>query len=113
MMIRRGLFLGCKRTLRLSLNNQARATSIPGVQRRPASAAAAAVQEARAERLSENQLKPFSEIPGPKPLPVLRNLLDFRRNSKKLNQFLGECYEKYGEIFKLEAPGRLGHYFIP
>ena len=52
-------------------------------------------------------VKPFSAIPGPKPLPVLGNLLEFRKNSTRMSQFLGECYEKYGEIFKLEMPGRL------
>ena len=51
-------------------------------------------------------IKPFSEIPGPKPLPIIRNLLDFKRNINRLIDFLEECYNEYGEIFKLEVPGR-------
>lgn len=53
-------------------------------------------------------VKPFSEIPGPKPLPIIRNILDFRRNSDRLIYFLEECYKKYGGIFKLEVPGWFG-----
>ena len=52
------------------------------------------------------EIKPFSAIPGPKPLPVLRNLLEFRKNLPRLHLFLEECYEKYGSIFKLETPGQ-------
>lgn len=51
------------------------------------------------------EIKPFSEIPGPKPLPIIRNLLDFKNNINRLIHFLEECHEKYGEIFKLEVPG--------
>ena len=51
-------------------------------------------------------IKPFGEIPGPKPLPIIRNLLDFKRNINRLIDFLEECYNEYGEIFKLEVPGR-------
>ena len=52
-----------------------------------------------------DEIKPFSEIPGPKQLPLIRNLLDFKRNSTRLIEFLEECYNEYGEIFKLEVPG--------
>lgn len=52
------------------------------------------------------KIKPFSEIPGPKQLPIIRNLLDFKRNINRLIDFLEECYNEYGEIFKLEVPGR-------
>ena len=55
-------------------------------------------------RVSDD-IKPFSEIPGPKQLPIIRNLLDFKRNSTRLIEFLEECYKEYGEIFKLEVPG--------
>ena len=51
------------------------------------------------------EIKPFSAIPGPKPLPVLRNLLEMRRNMAKLHFYVEECLKKYGEIVKLEAPG--------
>ena len=87
-------FLRCRRTADLVVSRAP-------VARTSASTAAATVQTEQ-----ETSVKPFEAIPGPKPLPVLRNLLEFRRNSKRINQFLGECYEKYGEIFKLEAPGR-------
>ena len=50
-------------------------------------------------------VQPFSAIPGPKPLPVLRNLLEFRKNLFTLNKYLEDCSEQYGDIFKLEAPG--------
>ena len=50
-------------------------------------------------------VQPFSAIPGPKPFPVLRNLLEFRKNLLVLDQYLEECSKKYGDIFKLEAPG--------
>lgn len=49
--------------------------------------------------------QPFSAIPGPRPLPVIRNALQFKKNVKKLHIYLDECFDKYGEIFKLEAPG--------
>lgn len=52
-------------------------------------------------------VQPYSAIPGPKPLPLLRNLLKFRKHFFTLNQYLEECSDKYGEIFKLEAPGTL------
>ena len=51
-------------------------------------------------------VQPFSAIPGPKPLPVIRNLLKFRKYFFTLDRYLEECSDKYGEIFKLEAPGR-------
>lgn len=53
----------------------------------------------------QKNIKPFSDIPGPKPLPILHNLLDFRRNSGRVIYYLQECYKKYGEIFKMEIPG--------
>ena len=98
-MTRQVLFLYYRRSL-FSLKSSA---SVQSVTRfgRPASTVSAAVQESRDENL-----KPFSAIPGPKPLPVLRNLLKFKRNSNRINPFLGECYNKYGEIFKLETPGQ-------
>lgn len=55
---------------------------------------------------ASEEIKPFSEIPGPKQLPIIRNLLDFKRNINRLIDFLEECHKEYGEIFKLEVPGR-------
>ena len=60
---------------------------------------------ARSSRELEGDVKPFSAIPGPKPLPVLRNLLELKRNLPRLGLYLEECYKKYGKIFKLETPG--------
>ena len=51
-------------------------------------------------------VKPFSAIPGPKPLPILRNLLELRKNLPRLHLYLEECHKKYGKIFKLETPGK-------
>ena len=56
--------------------------------------------------LVKTTVKPFSAIPGPKPLPLLRNALEFKKNLQRLHVYFEECHEKYGEIFKLEAPGR-------
>ena len=56
-------------------------------------------------REPDGDVKPFSDIPGPKPLPVLRNLLELKRNLPRLHFYLEECHEKYGNIFKLETPG--------
>ena len=99
-------FLCGQRTLLSSLN-----TSAPvHVRGRCPASTAAAVHESSdpsAQRTHQSEdLKPFSAIPGPKPLPLLRNLLQFKRNSSRLNPYLEECYNKYGEIFKLEAPGQ-------
>lgn len=67
--------------------------------------ACAAASPAHNLHISE-EIKPFSEIPGPKQLPIIRNLLDFKRNIHRLIDFLEDCYNEYGEIFKLEVPGR-------
>ena len=56
--------------------------------------------------LVKTTVKPFSAIPGPKPLPLLRNALEFKKNLQRLHVYFEECHEKYGGIFKLEAPGR-------
>ena len=49
--------------------------------------------------------KPFSAIPGPKPLPLLGNLRDIIPNRKRAFVYFQECFEKYGEIFKLSIKG--------
>ena len=66
---------------------------------------------ARNSRELEGDVKPFSAIPGPKPVPVLRNLLELKRNLLRMDLYLEECYKKYGKIFKLETPG-IGHTII-
>ena len=55
--------------------------------------------------ITEATVKPFSAIPGPEPLPLLRNALEFKNNLSTLHVYFDG--EKYGEIFKLEAPGML------
>ncbi|XP_064401044.1 1,25-dihydroxyvitamin D(3) 24-hydroxylase, mitochondrial-like [Halichondria panicea] len=54
------------------------------------------------------QAKPFNSIPGPKPLPLLGNLLDIvrvRRRGQRFSDFNYEGLEKYGGIMKLLIPG--------
>ncbi len=56
------------------------------------------------------QAKPFNSIPGPKPLPLLGNLLDIvrvRRRGQRFSDFNYEGLEKYGGIMKLLIPGVL------
>ena len=97
----------CRSTLLRFNNHTTRSVSLLQRSQPTSTAAAAATQEAQRATDQHENLKPFNAIPGPKPLPVLRNLLDFRRNSSRLTTFWRECYEKYGEIFKMEAPGRI------
>ena len=49
--------------------------------------------------------KPFSAIPGPKPLPLLGNLRDFIPQEGRFFVYFHECFEKYGEIFKYSIMG--------
>lgn len=66
---------------------------------------ATATQVSADYELPNTEVKPFSAIPGPKPLPVLHNVLEFRKNLSRLHNYIEECSERYGDIFKLEAPG--------
>ena len=66
---------------------------------------AEAVASSKSREQLDGDIKPFSAIPGPKPLPVLRNLLELRKNLPRMHLYLEEYYEKYGKIFKLETPG--------
>ena len=70
-----------------------------------ASSSADATAQLHATNEYESVVQPFSAIPGPRPLPVLRNLMKFRKNFFNLHLYFEECSEKYGEIFKLETPG--------
>ena len=67
------------------------------------SSSALAVNEDR--EIVETTVKPFGAIPGPKPLPLLRNALEY--DVPKLHVYFEELHKKYGEIFKLEVPGSL------
>lgn len=52
---------------------------------------------------SENSnLKSIKDIPGPKPLPILGNVLDFVKNEKKQHWWFKELYETYGDIIKID-----------
>lgn len=84
--------------LRLTLKSAASVVSPP------ASSAQAHTATADYEHPT-TAVQPFSAIPGPKPLPVIRNLLEFRKNMFTLHKYLEDCSVKYGDIFKLEAPG--------
>ena len=63
------------------------------------------VQAAASELKSNENVQHFGKIPEPKPLPVIRNLLQFKRNYPNLHEYLEKCSEEYGDIFKLETPG--------
>ena len=49
--------------------------------------------------------RPVSEIPGPKPLPVIGNFRDV--DTKTLVQGLMKQADRYGEIFVLHTPAPL------
>ena len=71
----------------------------------PPASAASSMPSTSALKSESGGIKPFSEIPGPKPLPIVRNLLEIKKNSGNMMFYLEECYKNYGEIFKLEVPG--------
>ena len=95
-------------SLQQSITSRALILAVPS--RTSSSVASRAVP--KSDHDSPDSVKPFSAIPGPKPSPVVRNLLEFRRNSKRINKFLEECYRKYGEVFKLETPGKINFNLI-
>ena len=51
------------------------------------------------------KVKPFSEIPGPKPLPLLGNYLDIKKNATNTQEFFLDLCKEYGEMVKLTAFG--------
>ncbi|KAG2373389.1 hypothetical protein C9374_012255 [Naegleria lovaniensis] len=50
--------------------------------------------------------KPYEEIPGPKPLPILGNLLDLLKHKGIPSLYFYELCEKYGDIVRLSMPGK-------
>ena len=67
----------------------------------------AAASQQTAQNELEMEVKPFSSIPGPKPLPVVGIMFELRRNINRMQDYYGECFDKYGDIFKYEVPGLL------
>ena len=53
-----------------------------------------------------SRLKPFSAMPGPRPLPVIGNTREMLVNRNTLHLYLEQCFEKYGDIFKLKQFGK-------
>ena len=47
--------------------------------------------------------KPFSEMPGPRRLPVVGNGFDMKANTHRLREYLNEGFSSYGDIYKLKA----------
>ncbi len=56
--------------------------------------------------LKEDSLKPFSAVPGPRPLPILGNTIEMRKNQERSYLYHEECFLHYGEIFKLRTMGK-------
>lgn len=54
---------------------------------------------------AEGECKPFSAMPGPKPLPVVGNMRDMYNNSSTFHLYLDKCFKEYGDIFKLKIFG--------
>ena len=53
-----------------------------------------------------SRLKPFSAMPGPRPLPVIGNTREMSKNSDDFCKYLDQGFKKYGDIFKLHLFGK-------
>ena len=53
----------------------------------------------------KGEVKPFREMPGPRPLPILGNFLEVKRNLPRLAMYYHQCLKEFGRIFKLQLPG--------
>uniref|UniRef100_A0AC34QE83 Cytochrome P450 n=1 Tax=Panagrolaimus sp. JU765 TaxID=591449 RepID=A0AC34QE83_9BILA len=68
---------------------------------------------------TSTSVKPFSAIPGPKALPLLGNLLDYKKPGHSVEKYpedLLRLYEKYGPIVKEDigwGRGPVIHVFDP
>lgn len=51
------------------------------------------------------EVRPFREMPGPRPLPILGNFLEVKRNLPQLAMYYHQCLKEFGGIFKLRFPG--------
>ena len=56
--------------------------------------------------IKEDSLKPFSAVPGPKPLPIIGNMIVMRKNRYRNRLYFEECFMKYGEIVKISIIGK-------
>lgn len=56
----------------------------------------------------EDEPKSFWEIPGPKPIPILGNILSLRKYVSRngFRTLYKDDSDKYGEIFKYIIPGK-------
>ncbi len=50
---------------------------------------------------------PFQSMPGPKPLPIVGNSLELKRNLARLRMYFQESFKEYGDIFRVKTVGRL------
>lgn len=56
--------------------------------------------------IKDGDYKPFSAIPGPKGLPLVGNSKELSANVNRIRLYYAECFEEYGDIFKLKIPGQ-------
>ena len=97
------LFLQLLHTHKLTWHAGVLASAIPNAR---SSFATSVSSMPTPSELEMGEIKPFSEIPGPKPLPIIHNLLEVKKNSSRMLFYLEDCCKNYGEIFKLQVPGQ-------